>query len=366
MTGLNIQFLAGDIVPLSPWGEGARRTGEGFVGGQEVRMARCQAFIRILRYYGTKAVGSIVKFLCKTKVLDGTATFPLFRNGRGKGPSCFTLHSSLKKRAAFTLAEGSTHVAHFGDIRQAAFTLAEVLITLGIIGVVAAMTMPALISNYQKTVYVNRLKKSVSVIENGFKMILADDGVDKLTDTGLFSTFSFIGGGAVNLKFAAYMDKYFKVIDNNTVDLKNYKYLNSVGPGSNPRSNFILEDGSYFMFNSLYNTPTSLSEENCKKVKELGGNFCEFAIEQLYIDVNGSKRPNEFGRDLFQFMVSNDGRLIPYGSKDAALFEEQVEISSNLHYWRNSAADSGCNMKKRGTGSGCAARVIENGWKMDY
>ena len=77
---------------------------------------------------------------------------------------------SPHKKSAFTLAEGATHVVHFNDIRRVAFTLAEVLITLGIIGVVAALTMPALISNYKKTVYVNQLKKSVSVIENGWKM----------------------------------------------------------------------------------------------------------------------------------------------------------------------------------------------------
>ncbi len=40
-----------------------------------------------------------------------------------------------------------------------AFTLAEVLITLGVIGVVAAMTMPSLVANYQKKVWVNQLKK---------------------------------------------------------------------------------------------------------------------------------------------------------------------------------------------------------------
>ena len=46
------------------------------------------------------------------------------------------------------------------NLKKFAFTLAEVLITLGIIGVVAAMTMPALVANYQKTVTVNRLKKA--------------------------------------------------------------------------------------------------------------------------------------------------------------------------------------------------------------
>ena len=51
----------------------------------------------------------------------------------------------MRKKAAFTLAEGATHVAQSPKPRRAAFTLAEVLITLGIIGVVAAMTLPALI-----------------------------------------------------------------------------------------------------------------------------------------------------------------------------------------------------------------------------
>ena len=56
-----------------------------------------------------------------------------------------------------------------------AFTLAEVLITLGIIGVVAALTIPTLISNHQKKVYVTQLKKSVNTLTNGFKLILADN-----------------------------------------------------------------------------------------------------------------------------------------------------------------------------------------------
>jgi hypothetical protein len=54
---------------------------------------------------------------------------------------------------------------------------------LGIIGVVAALTLPTLISNYQKHVYVAQLKKSVSVLSNGFKLMMAHDGVTELKDT---------------------------------------------------------------------------------------------------------------------------------------------------------------------------------------
>lgn len=49
--------------------------------------------------------------------------------------------------------------------KKSAFTLAEVLITLGIIGVVAALTMPAVIANYQKQETVSKLKKFYSVMQ---------------------------------------------------------------------------------------------------------------------------------------------------------------------------------------------------------
>ena len=65
---------------------------------------------------------------------------------------------------AFTLAEGATHVAHWNNSRKIAFTLAEVLITLGIIGVVAALTIPTLMANQRKKVVETRLAKFYSSI----------------------------------------------------------------------------------------------------------------------------------------------------------------------------------------------------------
>ena len=56
------------------------------------------------------------------------------------------------------------------------FTLAEVLVTLGIIGIVAAMTLPALVQNYQKTVIKNQFKKSYNIVQNAYKMAEAQLG----------------------------------------------------------------------------------------------------------------------------------------------------------------------------------------------
>ena len=99
--------------------------------------------------------------------------------------SRFTSLFSLK-RTAFTLAEGATHVAHWNNSRKIAFTLAEVLITLGIIGVVAAMTLPSLIQNYHEKQRVTQLKKAYSVMQNAF--LMAQEEYGDVTDWGLTIT----------------------------------------------------------------------------------------------------------------------------------------------------------------------------------
>ena len=92
--------------------------------------------------------------------------------------SRFTSHFSLKK-TAFTLAEGATHVAHWNNSRKIAFTLAEVLITLGIIGVVAALTIPTLMANQRKKVVETRLAKFYSSINQAIVRSEVDNGDKK-------------------------------------------------------------------------------------------------------------------------------------------------------------------------------------------
>lgn len=58
------------------------------------------------------------------------------------------------------------------------FTLAEVLITLGIIGVVAAMTIPTLIANTRSAQYRSRLKKTMSTLSQAARMSQAQYGFD--------------------------------------------------------------------------------------------------------------------------------------------------------------------------------------------
>ena len=84
----------------------------------------------------------------------------------------------LTFKPAFTLAEGATHVAMPPVFSKAGFTLAETLITLGIIGVVAAMTIPTLINNTRSQQYRSQFKKTISTLSQAARLSQSQYGFD--------------------------------------------------------------------------------------------------------------------------------------------------------------------------------------------
>ncbi len=115
------------------------------------------------------------------------------------------IHLFTSKKSAFTLAEGATHVAHCKDSRKVAFTLAEVLITLGIIGVVAALTMPVLISNVQDRVKQKRVENIKQKLSKVTDKMAVQSGL-----IGYGDTMSFVQEMSKHMKLA-------KICDNNHI-----------------------------------------------------------------------------------------------------------------------------------------------------
>ena len=74
-----------------------------------------------------------------------------------------------------------------GAINRAAFTLAEVLVTLGIIGVVSAMTVPTLMQNYQRQSYVTQLHKTYNEFSQALLRYQTDRNAINLSEAGLSS-----------------------------------------------------------------------------------------------------------------------------------------------------------------------------------
>ena len=238
--------------------------------------------------------------------------------------------------------------------RKAAFTLAEVLITLGIIGVVAALTLPTLIQNYQKRVYVTQLKKSVSVLSNGFRLMMAHDGVTELKDTHAFSGMwvdacgEFVSENTLLTNNCSSIREglasVFSGIQFTSCDAVQVKFLNGDNAAggiakNTSRSCIKFVDGSE-IYNYLF-YPTTDSY------------YADF-----FIDINGPKNPNTLGRDIFKLYLDNTGTVVGYGSQAVS---EMISGDPNVLYWRTTqrALNKCTTDDSSAKGWTCAARVLE-------
>lgn len=252
------------------------------------------------------------------------------------------------------------------------FTLAEVLITLGIIGVVAAMTMPVLIANYNKKAWVTQLQKTYSTLEQGLQLMLADEGVSKLTDLSYWPPSGSCNGLTWETKDAcknllSNFKKYFKSVGFEDYGLDAHHLTGTRTESPTDRKVFILPDGAMVALQmSTYET----TPEVCNTTRSLGGTMCSYALRLNFVDINGRKGPNKFGRDIFQVIVSNEGKLYPNYGKDFALMGSRKSLDNNKNYWRNNPSTCGTpdssELPDNAYGYSCAARIIENGWVMDY
>lgn len=218
------------------------------------------------------------------------------------------------------------------SFKKAAFTLAEVLITLGIIGVVAAMTMPSLIQNYQEKATVTKLKKCYSLVSQAYVSILNDEGGSDTLQAG--------DDLEMMEKFGKYL-KYQKTCGRNKGCFPNVTYKSVTGNGyskweddTTDRSRAILTDGTLIMFN---------------KSAMWGGNEGNYLYAQIYVDINGFKGPNQLGRDFFYFYI-NPEKIVPAGAKALEEKNEDQKFTKN------------CIQQN---GYACAAWVIYNE-NMDY
>ena len=243
--------------------------------------------------------------------------------------------------SAFILAKHGTHCNNF---KRVAFTLAEVLITLGIIGVVAAMTLPTLIQQHQKQVYATGAKKGMNTIMNMMNKIQADENASDFTSTSLFTdgvcslTYSsngnftgsenceeLYGNPTVLERIIPQYIKTVKICKNNDCNIEYgsapYKYnISSFHSNWATITGFYSADGVvYYAFPS------------------------QAGISFSY-DINGEKGPNQSGRDLFTFSYCRNGKI-------SYAYPVNTDcISYNTHLYTNNPL----------------YHLMTNGWKMDY
>lgn len=218
------------------------------------------------------------------------------------------------------------------------FTLAEVLITLGIIGVVAALTMPSLIASHKEKATVARLKKVYSTLENAY-MLARNENMD------VQSWFESDDVKTNSKIFYEKLKPYLNVMKDcgvesgcltegyvKTLDGRNYNNYNL----NTKEYRFILSDGTQVM---IYLAKSDFAASD--------------SIGNIKVDIDGYRGSYTFGKDFFIFNITPKG-IYPNGLENHTASDDTFEEACNKLKQSHDA-----------NGAGCTAWVIFNE-NMDY
>lgn len=228
-----------------------------------------------------------------------------------------------------------------------AFTLAEVLITLSIIGVVAAMTIPSLKQSTQNAETVAKVKKAYATISVAFQKAELDNG--SVAGWGWTASGASVGAQNVFDILSPYLNisKSCGTASLHCFPAVTYKYLNlqSMSPidGSTAYAKAQLLDGTLISFISR-SSDCSDDEFGPRGDTPQLKNVCGL----VFWDINGQNGPNIIAKDTFVFYITKYG-VIPLGTNR--------DTSYPLSNCSKSASTQ--------AGAACTAWVLEKG-NMDY
>lgn len=241
-------------------------------------------------------------------------------------------------------------------IFKKAFTLAEVLITLGIIGIVAEITIPTLLGSATKQMYVALLQKNYTIFSQGLLSLSTDMGcAGDMKCTGLFAT------GTTPQALGDAIIPYFKVIKNCQMNVNQGCAANSRSnyyDGSGSRSSGWDGNAAYYKFVTADGSSILIYDWANGCTDNYGSGSLSQTCGPVIVDVNGAKGPNNYGRDIFLFIITSTGSLYPYGGPF-------MNSGGTSYYWKDLGA---CQPATSSTisGSYCTGRVMDEGWQMNY
>ena len=241
--------------------------------------------------------------------------------------------------------------------RKRAFTLAEVLITLGIIGVVAALTIPTLISNYNKRQTVTKLKQTYSILSQALTMAQVKDGDPTTWDVaGIYGTTvgdpNFNREEAIEKFVTKYLVPYMKV--SKTYGNANASEINYDGfyAPSGAIANAYTR-GYYLLLSNNVLVLTSIGTSNCVGGTNPDGSCVSTEYRNIifYVDLNGYSKPNALGKDVF---------LMTFNLQNKQFGFYNPGYSNRTSILRNCSTDS--------SASNCGYLIYLDGWQIkdDY
>ncbi len=268
-------------------------------------------------------------------------------------------------------------------MKKYGFTLSELLVTITVIGVIASLTIPNIVSNEQNKINATRLQTSVQSVEQALTNIVAMQNADSLFETTPWSNGRITNASSDSNKrhFANELTKYLSVIsyDVGTNAPANFYSGKTVygldDNGGRKKANVIDQFNNCIVLNTTQGATIFIRAFDKSDTRATGGgdiisDNVAFSRQtslnanpaDIFIDVNGKEGPNTVGRDLFHFYVGAEGILYPFGGKDVANYEGDTGQD-----WSSSTYGSRCTDGSKGNnGWGCTGRLIDEGYKINY
>ena len=211
-----------------------------------------------------------------------------------------------KKKIAFTLAEGATHVDLPPTKVKFAFTLAEVLITLGIIGIVAAMTIPTLMTHLTHKKLQSQFEKTYADLNIAARMFYAQEecsvhDADELLYRGSSETGNRRSDKLLE-KFMSYYKGYSKTTGRVWRQYDQFHNITQKNLNGTAVNKYPCDESSVAMdaVGRLYAFDDSSTEYGYSH----GPKIC--------VDINGDDKPNRLGFDRFVFVFTETNSVVPY------------------------------------------------------
>ncbi len=233
-----------------------------------------------------------------------------------------------------------------------AFTLAEVLVTLGIIGVVAAMTIPTLTQNWQKKSYVTQIHKVYSVFQQAFIDDMNETQAVNIAEAGLRN---FDENTARD-----FMRKHFKIIKECGINYSNGCFATQYRSLNNNVSN----NPNFSGFNAV--TADGVAVAMHVDSLDTGDEYTDDYSGFITVDVNGQKGPNISGRDLFMMYFYADGTIDAYRVNPACRTYGHCVNGNSATAARNNLFNSYCRNNASGDMGGCFGKLLNDNWEMKY
>lgn len=208
------------------------------------------------------------------------------------------------------------------------FTLAEILITVSIIGVIGALTTPILLKKYEKQRWIDGYKTTYSILNQATKIIATENGGSL--------------DGAWNPD--SYEEMYFQYKKH----IKHIKHLENEGmAGITFASEYKTLDNEAFSLDFNYSLVLSSGASVTFHTVSNSGSV----ISVIFIDINGKKEPNQLGKDFFMFNVDYAHAMLMPLPEDLTENEFAEYCSDDL---------------TSGMGTSCGVRILRGDYGKAY